>query len=155
MSKNAKWTLTVDGEGHVVECVIQKTVYDVYLDGELAIRAPRKLKNDDTDSEYDLRIGSKLCQFVVYGGEPDLCADGILLGAQRQLDKQERNSRLFKMLAGMVLVLVNTLTLFLWMGYRLADDPIFGGYTAPILFVLLIGAGLWMLLSGLKKKKEY
>lgn len=155
MSKQLKWKVTVDGEEYSVECVTQKTVYDVYVDGEMALQAPRKLRNDDTDSEYDLLIGGKCCQFVVYGGEPDVCVDGILLGAERQMQKQERNSRLLKMIGGMALILVNTYAVFLWTAFRLADDPIFGGYIAPILFAVLIGVGLWMLLSGLKRKKEY
>ena len=50
MSRELKWNVKVGGEDFAVECVTQKTVYDVYVDGELAIRAPRKLKNDDTDS---------------------------------------------------------------------------------------------------------
>lgn len=154
MGKQLKWKVSVDGEDYSVECVTQRTVYDVYVDGELMLQVPRKLRNDDTDSEYDLRIGSKRCQFVVYGGEADLCMDGILLGAQRQLERQERNSRLLRMIGGMALILVNTYSIFLWTAYRLADDPIFGGYIAPILFSALIILGVWMLLSSRKKKKE-
>lgn len=155
MSKATKWTVCVDGEEYIVSCVTQKTVYDVYVDGEMAIQAPRKMRNDDTESEYDLRIGGKRCQFVVYGGEPDVCVDGILLGAERQMEKQERTNRLLKMIGGMALILINTYAIFLWAAYRMTDDPVFGGYVAPILFAALICVGLWMLLSGLRKRKSY
>lgn len=155
MSRELKWNVKVGGEDFAVECVTQKTVYDVYVDGELAIRAPRKLKNDDTDSEYDLRIGGKRCQFVVYGGVPDLCVDGILLGAERQLEQQERRERWLKMLGGMALMAVSTCGVFMWSAYQIAGEPMAGGYLSLILFILLIGCGLWLLLSTLKKKKEY
>ena len=59
MANELKWNVTVDGEDYTVECVTQKTLFEVYVDGEVSIRVPRKMKNDDTDSEYDLRIGGK------------------------------------------------------------------------------------------------
>ena len=155
MSRELKWEVNVNGETFAVECVTQKTGYDVYVDEELAIRVPRKLRNDDTDSEYDLPIGGKRCQFVVYGGVPDLCVDGILLSAERQLERQERRERRLKMLAGMALILVSTCGVFLWTAYQVAGEPMAGGYLSLIIFILLIGCGLLLLLSTLKKKKEY
>ena len=79
MANEHKWTVEIDDQTYQVECVTQTSLYDVYVDGELAIRVPRKLRNDDSDSEYDLKIGSKRCQLVIYDGSPDLCVDGILL----------------------------------------------------------------------------
>lgn len=155
MSKELKWEVTVDGAVYSVKCVTQKTVFDVYVDGELAIRAPRKLKNDDTDSEYDLRIGGKRCQFVVYDGVPDVAVDGILLGAERQMEKQERQNRWLKRLGGMALMVVSTYAVFLWNAYQLAGEPMIGGYVSLVMFILLIVCGLLLLLSTLKKKKEY
>ncbi len=155
MSKELKWEVNIDGAVYSVKCVTQKTVFDVYVDGELAIRAPRKLKNDDTDSEYDLRIGGKRCQFVVYDGVPDVAVDGILLGAERQMEKQERQNRWLKRLGGMALMVVSTYAVFLWNAYQLAGEPMIGGYVSLVMFILLIVCGLLLLLSTLKKKKEY
>lgn len=155
MENHLKWKVTVDGKSYAVECVTMKTLYEIYVDGELAIRAPRQMKNTSESSEYDLRIGGKRCQFVVYDGIPDLCVDGILMGAQRQLEHQERRNRWLKILGGMALILVNTYAVFTWTAFQIAGEPIFGGVIALVLFFVLIGCGVWMLLSALKRKKEY
>lgn len=155
MEKQMKWKVTVDGEEYAVECVTMKTLYEVYVDGELAIKVPRKMKNDDSDSEYDLRIGRKRCQIVVYDGEPDLCVDGILLGAQRQLDRQERRNRWLKILGGITVVILCSYATFLWFIYEMAGEPIFGGVLSLAVILLFLGVGLWLLLSAIRKKKEY
>ena len=125
----------------------------MYVDDELAIRVPRKMKHDDSDSEYDLVIAGKTCQFVVYDGKPDLCVDGILIGAQRELDWLDRRSRRRRLFAGMGLIIACTYAIFLWFVYELAGTPFFGGYVALILFFALIVVGIGLLLSVLKKKE--
>ena len=155
MAKELKWEAEIDGEVYQVHCVTQTSLYDVYVNEELVIRVPRKMKNDDSDSEYDLTIGGKRCQFVVYDGRPDLCVDGILLGAQSELDYLERRSRRRRLFAGMALIAACTYAIFLWFVYELAGQPFFGGYVALFLFFALILVGIGLLLSVIKKKKEY
>ncbi len=154
MEKELKWNVTVNGEDYLVRCVTQKSLFDVYVDEELAIRVPRKMKHDDSDSEYDLIIGGKRCQFVVYDGAPDVCVDGILLGAQRELDRLERRSRRRRLFAGMGLILASTYATFLWFVYQLAGNPFFGGYVALVLFVALIITGVALLLGVVKENRK-
>ena len=153
MAKDLKWNVVINGMEHLVSCVPQTSLFDVYVDDELAIRVPRKMKHDDSDSEYDLVIAGKTCQFVVYDGKPDLCVDGILIGAQRELDWLDRRSRRRRLFAGMGLSIACTYAIFLWFVYELAGTPFFGGYVALILFFALIIVGIGLLLSVLKKKE--
>ena len=156
MAKELKWEAEIDGETYLVHCIPQTSLFDVYVNEELAIRVPRKMKHDDSDSEYDLTIGGKRCQFVIYGGKPDLCVDGILLGAQAELDYLDRRSRRRRLFAGMGLIAASTYAIFLWFVYELAGQPFFGGYIALFLFFALIIVGIGLLLSVLKKKdREY
>ena len=155
MENEHKWTVEIDDHTYQVNCVPQTSLYDVYVDGELAIRVPRKLRNDDSDSEYDLKIGTKRCQLVIYDGSPDLCVDGILLGAQREMDRKENRNRILLILGFMALIAGCTYCTFLWFVYQLAGQPFFGGYVALGLFIALIIFGVCMLLRTLKKKKSY
>lgn len=154
MAKELKWETEIDGKEYVVRCVPQTSLFDVYVNEELSIRVPRKMKHDDSDSEYDLTIGGKRCQFVIYGGKPDLCVDGILLGAQSELDYLDRRSRRRRLFAGMGLIAASTYAIFLWFVYELAGQPFFGGYVALILFFVLIIVGIGLLLSVLRKKGD-
>ena len=154
MAKDLKWNVIIDGAEHVVSCVTQTSLYDVYVDDELVIRVPRKMKNDDSDSEYDLNVAGKRCQFVIYDGKPDLCVDGILIGAQDELDRLDRRSRRRRLFAGMGLILASTYAIFLWFVYQLAGTPFFGGYVALVLFFVLIIVGIGLLLSVLKRKNN-
>lgn len=155
MEKQLKWNVTIDGDFYAVECVTLKTLYEVYVDGELTIKVPRKLRSDDSDSEYDLRIGGKLCQFVLYDGQPDLCVDGILLGAQQEMDRKERRNRWLKVLGGMLAVISSSYATFLWFVYKYAGDPIFGGVVSLIFIQIFFFGGIALMLSAIKKKKEY
>ena len=155
MKNDMSWVADIGGKEYSVRCVPQTSLFDVYVDDELVIRVPRKMKHDDSDSEYDLKIGGKLCQFVIYDGKPDLCVDGVLLGAQRELDYLEQRSRRRRMFAGMGLIAASTYAIFLWFVYELAGTPFFGGYVALILFFVLILVGVGLLLRMLKKKKDY
>ena len=154
MAKELTWEAEIDGEVYFVKCIPQTSLFDVYVNEKLAIRVPRKMKHDDSDSEYDLVIGGKRCQFVIYDGKPDLCVDGILLGAQAELDYLDRRSRRRRLFAGMGLIAACTYAIFLWFVYELAGQPFFGGYIALFLFFALIIVGIGLLLSVLKKKDK-
>ena len=156
MDNELKWDVTVDGEEYAVTCVTQKTLFEVYVDGEVMIRVPRKMKNDNTDSEYDLRIGGKRCQFVIYDGVPDLCVDGILLGVQREMDRKERRNRLLLILGGLFCIITSSYATFLWVIYEIGGDPIFGGVLSLIFIQFFFFGGIAMEIAALRrKKKEY
>ena len=154
MDNQLKWTVSVNGEEYLVECITQKTLFEVYIDGEVAIRVPRKMKNDDTDSEYDLRIGGKKCQFVVYDGVPDVCVDGILLGVQREMDRKARRNRLLMILGGIFCIITSSYATFLWVIYEIGGNPIFGGVMSLIFIQIFFFGGIALVLAALKKKKR-
>lgn len=155
MDNQLKWETEVEGEVYTVTCVKLKTLFEVYVDGELAIKVPRKMKNDDSDSEYDLRIGGKGCQFVVYDGIPDLCVDGILLGAVREMEQKDRRNRWLKILCGMLSMVSSTYATYLWFVFEATGNPIFGGVVSLIFIQIFFFGGIWLILSALKRKKEY
>ena len=154
MKKKLQWKVTVDGEKHIVRCVPYKTVFDVYVDEELAIRVPRR-NEEGTDMEEDIRVGSKVCRFVVYDGEPDLAVDGVLQGAENELRSRDLRYRLLMVLGGLAAVAMSAFAAFLWFVYEAAGEPIFGGYVT-LTFIGLFGlCGLILMVFGLKPQKQY
>lgn len=149
------WYTEIDGENHEIRCVPMKSLFDVFVDGELAIKVPRKMKNDDSDSEYDLKIGSKWCRFVVYDGAPDVAVDGILLGVEEEMVRKDRRNRLVKIFGGAAVILVCTYAAFLWYVFETIGEPIFGGIFGLLGILVFMAGGFWMVITGLKKKKEY
>jgi len=156
MENELKWNVTVDGREYAVECVKLKSLYEIYVDGELAIKAPRQMKHTCENSEYDLRIGGKRCQFVVYDGEPDLCVDGVLLGAQAEMDRKERRNRILAVLGGIFCIITSSYATFLWFIYEIGGKPIFGGVVSLIFIQIFFWGGIALIIGALrKKKKEY
>lgn len=154
MKKEYKWKVSVDGEIHVVHCEPFKTVFDVYVDGDLAIRVPRR-NDEGTDMEEEIHVGSKLCRFVVYDGKPDLAVDGVLMGAERELQRRDLRYRLLMIFGGIAAAAMSAFAAFLWFVYQAAGDPIFGGYLT-LTFIAIFGlCGLILLFFGLKPKKRY
>ena len=156
MENELKWNVTVDGTEYAVKCVKMKSLYEIYVDGELAIKAPRQMKHTCENSEYDLRIGGKRCQFVVYDGDPDLCVDGILLGAQAEMDRKERRNRRLAVLGGLMAILMSSYATFLWVIYEIGGKPIFGGVASLVFIQIIFWGGIALVIGGIrKKKKEY
>ena len=154
MKKELKWRVSVDGEPHLVHCVPYKTVFDVFVDGDLAIRMPRR-NEDGTDMEEEIRVGSKVCRFVVYDGQPDLAVDGVLQGAERELRRRDLRYRLLMVFGGIAAAVMSALAAFLWFVFEAAGEPIFGGYVT-LVFIAIFGlCGLILLFYGLKPKKQY
>ena len=149
------WEAEVDGVSHIIRCVPMKSLFEVYVDDELAIKAPRKLKSDNEDSEYDLRIGRKWCKFVVYDGAPDVAVDGILLGVEEEMARKELRSKLLRLFGGAFLVIVCAYATFLWYGYEVTGNPVFGGVFGLIGIQIFMVGGIVMIVTALKKKKEY
>lgn len=156
MENQQKWDVTIDGEVYSVTCVTMKTLFEIYVDGELTLDVPRKMRNDDSDSEYDIRIGGKRCQIVVYDGKPDLCVDGILIGAQQEMDHKERRNRRLMILGGVMSILMSSYATFLWVIYEIGGNPIFGGVLSLIFIQIFFFGGVVLIVTALrKKKKEY
>lgn len=154
MKKEYKWKVNVDGESYLVRCETFKTVFDVYVDDDLAIRVPRR-NEEGTDMEEDVRIGSKVCRFVVYDGEPDLAVDGVLQGAERELRRRDMRYRLLMVFGGLAAAAMSSFAAFLWFVYEAAGDPIFGGYVT-LVFIAIFGlCGLILVFFGLKPNKRY
>ena len=154
MKNEYKWNVTVEGEKYFVRCVPYKTVFDVYVDGDLVEHVGRD-DSDGLDTEYDIKIAGKKCQLTLYGGELDLCVDGVLLGAEREMKRREIRNRILMVLGGLAASLASSLAVFMWYIYETIGDPIFGGVTT-LIFLMLFGlGGLLLIFFGLKPKKRY
>ena len=154
MKNEYKWNVTVEGEKYLVRCVPYKTVFDVYVDGDLVEHIGRD-DSDGLDTEYDIKIAGKKCQLTLYGGELDLCVDGVLLGAEREMKRREIRNRILMVLGGLAASMASSLAVFMWYIYETIGDPIFGGVTT-LIFLMLFGlGGLLMIFFGLKPKKRY
>ena len=154
MKNEYKWNVTVEGEKCLVRCVPYKTVFDVYVDGDLVEHVGRD-DSDGLDTEYDIKIAGKKCQLTLYGGELDLCVDGVLLGAEREMKRREIRNRILMVLGGLAASMASSLAVFMWYIYETIGDPIFGGVTT-LIFLMLFGlGGLLMIFFGLKPKKRY
>ena len=154
MKNEYKWNVTVEGEKYLVRCVPYKTVFDVYVDGDLVEHIGRD-DSDGLDTEYDIKIAGKKCQLTLYGGELDLCVDGVLQGAEREMKRREIRNRILMVLGGLAASMASSLAVFMWYIYETIGDPIFGGVTT-LIFLMLFGiGGLLMIFFGLKPKKRY
>ena len=155
MENNRKWKAQIGDKVYLVECVTLKSLFEIYVDGELELKVPRKMKHDDSDSEYDIRIGGKRCQIVVYDGEPDLCVDGILIGAQAEMDRKDRRNKFLKILGGLFCIITSSYATFLWVIYEIGGKPIFGGVVSLIFIQIFFWGGIALFLYAFKKKKVY
>lgn len=155
MDNQRKWKAEINGQIYQVDCVTQKSLFEIFVDGELELQVPRKMRNDDSDSEYDIRIGGKRCQIVVYDGEPDLCVDGILIGAQAEMDRKDRRNKFLKILGGLFCIITSSYATFLWVIYEVGGKPIFGGVVSLIFIQIFFWGGIALFLYAFKKKKVY
>lgn len=154
MKKEYKWNVHVDDQCYLVRCEVFKTVFDVYVDDDLTARVGRN-ESDGLDTEVDVEVGGKTCQFVIYDGEPDLAVDGVLMGAERELQRRDLRYRLLMIFGGIAAAAMSAFAAFLWFVYEAAGDPIFGGYVT-LTFIAIFGlCGLILLFFGLKPKKRY
>ena len=154
MKNEYKWNVTVEGEKYLVRCVPYKTVFDVYVDGDLVEHVGRD-DSDGLDTEYDIKIAGKKCQLTLYGGELDLCVDGVLLGAEREMKRREIRNRILMVLGGLAASMASAWAVLMWYIYETIGDPIFGGVTT-LVFLMLFGlGGLLLIFFGLKPRKRY
>ena len=134
MKNEYKWNVTVEGEKYLVRCVPYKTVFDVYVDGDLVEHVGRD-DSDGLDTEYDIKIAGKKCQLTLYGGELDLCVDGVLLGAEREMKRREIRNRILLVLGGLAASMASAWAVLMWYIYETIGDPIFGGVTTLIFLI--------------------
>ena len=154
MKNEYKWKVTVDGMAHTVRCNAFKTVFDVYVDDDLVSRVGRD-DSDGLDTEYDVEVAGKKCQLTLYDGELDLCVDGILQSAQREMRRREVRNRILLVLGGLAASAASAWAALMWYIYETIGEPIFGGITT-LVFIMLFGlGGLLMIFFGLKPKKSY
>lgn len=150
MSNKLCWPVTVEGREYLVRCETHKTVFDVYVDDELVLHMGKN--TDGLDTERDIRVGGKVCQFVVYGGEPDLAVDGILQGVEASQHRAQRQGRWLKLFGGIAVLVVSTFAAFLWYAFEVSGQGIFGGWAALLMIIGFAVLGLWMMVSALKSK---
>ena len=154
MKNEYKWKVIMDGEKHDVRCNAFKTVFDVYVDDELVEHVGRD-DSDGLDTEYDIIIAGRKCQLTLYGGELDLCVDGVLLGAEREMKRRELRNRILLVIGGLAASMASAWAVLMWYIYETIGDPIFGGVTT-LIFLMLFGiGGLLMIFFGLKPRKRY
>ena len=140
--------------GYLVRCVPYKTAFDVYVDGDLVEHVGRDDSNG-LDTEYDIIIAGKKRQLTLYGGELDLCVDGVLLGAEREMKRRELRNRILLVLGGLAVSMASAWAVLMWYIYETIGAPSFGGVTT-LIFLMLFGlGGLLLIFFGLKPRKRY
>ena len=154
MKKEYIWKVSVNGKTHTVRCVPFKTVYDIYVDDELAARVSRE-NESRCNFEENIKVGGKVCQFAVYDGEPDFAVDGILQGYEELQRRKALRNRLLLFFGGIFVTLVSSFAIFLWYGFSISDSPIFGGNLSLVFMLIFVFGGMAMVAASLKRKKTY
>ena len=145
------WDVQANGESYLVQCVDKGNKYELYVDEALLTTVWKKQEIME-DLEQDIRIGGKLCQFVVYDGEPDISVDGILLHAQEEYLKAERRRRRYDVFTGILMTTVGVLAILSFAVLKLSGEEILGGWLALAMAVLFTAWGVYCLFSALFRK---
>lgn len=149
MSKYYRWNVSIDGREYRLSCEENGSKYDLYLDDVHLIRV---FGNRGEQVEENIVIGGKVCQMVVYDYVPDICVDGILVGAAAEEVQAQKRSKLTKIVLALLMMAVATLVIFSYGLMTLAGEEILGGVMTLVfgIAMALLGAGL--LLSGIRQK---
>lgn len=151
MKNECIWNIKVDGVLHEVYLTDRGNSFDVYVDDEFRF----SIRSDiNLDIEEDLSVGSKRCRVAVYRGVPDLIVDGILLNADAEIVRKEKQNRRLTILAAVFMIVLGMLAMGAWVLLKIADEYIFGGIFAPFFAVLVSAAGVALLL-WVTRKREY
>lgn len=137
--KNDPWVVSVDGQKYLVQYQDKGNQYQLYANEELIDTIWKKHEIQE-DLEQDVRIGGKVCQFVVYDGVPDLSVDGILLHAHADDIRQQKKNRRYDIFTGILMILVGTFAILSFTVLKLGGEEILGGWLA---LVMAIGFTLW------------
>lgn len=149
MSKYYRWKVPVEGKVYNLLCEENGSKYDLYLDDVHLVRA---FGSRGQQVEENVVIGGKVCQLVVYDYVPDICVDGILIGAAAEEVKAQKRSRRNKFILSALMIGVATLVMFSYSLMTLAGEPILGGVLTLVFAVGMAAAGVALLLSGLRQK---
>jgi len=149
MGKNYSWTVRVEGTRHEVEARDKGNSFNIFVDDEFryAIRSDINL-----DIEEDLSIGGKRCRMVVYRGVPDLAVDGILLNADAELVRKEKQSRNLTLLAGVFLIVLGIVAAWAWTIIYANGETHFGGFMGVVFAAAAFFAGVWLITRTLRKR---
>ena len=149
MSKYYRWKVPIDGKQYDLYCEENGSKYDLYLDDVHLVRA---FGSRGQQVEENVVIGGKVCQLVVYDYVPDICVDGILVGAAAEEVMAQKRSRRNKMIIAALMMAVATLVIFSYFLMTMAGEEILGGVLTLVFAFLMAGVGVILLLSGLRQK---
>ena len=149
--KNLAWNVPIDGKHYLVQCVDAGNKYELYVDEEHLTTVWKKHEIQE-DIEQDIRVGGKVCQFVVYDHEPDISVDGVLLGAQEEFIRQERRNRRYDILTGILMTTVGILAILSFAVLKMGGEEIMGGWLALVMAVGFTAWGVWNLISAVTRK---
>lgn len=149
MKKEYKGYATINGKERDILITQSRTRFELFVDERLMSQITKA--NYDDNVEKDVVIDGKVCQFVVYGEEPDVVVDGIL----QRADEQERKTALFHksslLILGMLQVILGTLGAFWWFLLSESGEEIIGGSLALVAAILFVITGIVEVIWGMKK----
>lgn len=150
MKKEQTYVVEINGNEHEILIAQSRTKYELLVDDQLACQI--NMTNYEDNVEKDVVIDGKVCQFVVYGDEPDLVVDGVM----QIVEAKERNKTIFHksvlMILGMIQILVGTLCIYFWFALTQAGDEFIGGNMGLVCAILFLAAGVVEFVLGLKKR---
>ena len=148
--KNLAWDVQVNGKYFLVQCVDKGNKYELFVD-EAPLTTVWKKYEIREDIEQDIKIGGKVCQFVVYDGEPDICVDGVLLHAEEEYLYTLRKNRRYDILTGFLMTIVGILAILSFIVLKRGGEEIMGGWLALVMAVGFTIFGLVSLVMAFKK----
>ena len=150
MKDQQLWNIRVDGTRHEIYAQDKGNSFDIFVDGEFRFNVRSDI---NLDIEEDLTVGSKRCRIAVYRGVPDLIVDGILLNADAEIVRKEKNERRMTILAGVFLICLGMVAMTAWLILKITNTWYFGGAFAPVFAVLVTLAGVGLLIWVLRKRE--
>lgn len=150
MKNEQLWNIRVDGTRHEVFVQDKGNSFDVFVDGEFRFNVRSDI---NLDIEEDLTVGTKRCRVAVYRGVPDLIVDGILLNADAEIVRKEKQERRLTIVAGVFMILLGMFAMGAWIILKMSNTWYFGGVFAPIFAALVTLAGAALLIWVLRKRE--
>ena len=149
MKNQQLWNIRVDGTRHEVYAEDKGNSFDIFVDGEFRYNVRSDI---NLDIEEDLTVGSKRCRIAIYRGVPDLIVDGILLNADAEIVRKEKQERRLTIAAGILLVVLGIFAMWMYMAMSVSGQDFYFGAFGPIFAILVSAAGVVLTLYGLRKK---
>ena len=152
MKKEITFNTTIEGKRYVIAFRQNRTKYELYVDGSLM--ANLNQSPDEENQEKDVKIGSKRCQFVLYGDSADLVVDGILKYEEYRELKNMKFHRNVLLGLGFAQILVGTFCALTWSAFQIAEMYSIGGGMGLVFSVAFTVAGVVEMLFGLRKQRQ-